>query len=171
MLITNLNTQLKVTVANIDFYFDKSKLYQQLLNSELLAYVSLKDLLPLFVMGIPDNIKEFLKQKIQLYKDSFKIHSFIYNKHEYWLDSKTRSSLHNLSKTTLDNIDFILQDQIIKVSPSKLQKFIDDLEAYAYKCHVNTFKHLQTVDTLTNIEDIFNYDYTTGYPEKVILDI
>lgn len=171
MLITDLGPKLKVFISNKTFYFEKNKLYQELLDSDLLKLVSLKELKPLFIIGIPNNIKDFLKQKIQLYKDSFKINSFIYNKQEYWLDSKTRSSLYNLSKTNLDNIDFILKDQIIKISPNKLQKFIDNLEAYAYKCYVNTFKHLQTVDTLTDIEDIINYDYTTGYPEKITFNV
>jgi hypothetical protein len=78
--------------------------------------------------------------------------------------------LYNLSKFAEDDVEFIVGNEIIDLSPTKLQKFIDDLEVFAYKCYVNTFKHLQTVDTLSNIEDIINYDYTTGYPDKIILE-
>lgn len=170
MLITNLKTHLKVSVDKKEFYFEKSKLYQQLLCSELLGLVSLAELQPLFIIGVPNNIKDFLKQKIQLYKDSFAINSFIYKNKEYWLDSKTRSSLYNLSKSNLDQIEFILEDQIILIESKKLQEFINSLEIYAHQCYVNTFKHLETVKDLTNLEDIMNYDYTTGYPEKVILE-
>lgn len=169
MLITDLGPKLKVSINNETFYFEKNKIYQQLLNSDLLKFVFLSELKPLFIIGIPNNIKDFLKQKIQFYKDSFTVNSFIYKNKEYWLDSKARSSLYNLSQTSLDTIEFILEDEIIKISSDKLQKFINDLEVYSHKCYVNTFKHLKTVDTLTDIEDIFNYDYTTGYPEKIVL--
>lgn len=168
MLIVDLKTHLKVNINKRDFYFEKSKLYQQLLDSELLGLVSLSELKPLFIIGVPNNIKEFLKQKIQLYKDT--INSFIYKDKEYWLDSKTRNSLYNLSKSTLEEIEFILGDQIINISSNKLLEFINNLEVYAYKCYVNTFKHIKSAEDLTKLEDIMNYDYTTGYPEKVTLE-
>jgi hypothetical protein len=41
---------------------------------------------------------------------------------------------------------------------------------YAYKCYVNTFKHIKAIENLTKLEDIMNYDYTTGYPEKIVLE-
>lgn len=170
MLITNLKTHLKVNIDKKEFYFEKSKLYQQLLCSELLGLVSLVELQPLFIIGVPNNIKDFLKQKIQLYKDSFAVNSFIYKNKEYWLDSKTRNSLYNLSKSNLEKIEFILEDQVIEIYTEKLQEFINSLEIYAHKCYVNTFKHLETVKDLTNLEEIINYDYTTGYPEKIILE-
>jgi hypothetical protein len=61
MLITNLKTTLKVTLNEQEFYFEKRNLYQQLLTSELLSKVSLLELKPLFIIGIPNNIKDFLK--------------------------------------------------------------------------------------------------------------
>jgi hypothetical protein len=61
MLITNLKSRLLVTVDKQEFYFDKADLYKQLLTSELLGLVSLSDLEPLFIIGIPNNIKDFLK--------------------------------------------------------------------------------------------------------------
>jgi hypothetical protein len=35
---------------------------------------------------------------------------------------------------------------------------------------VVTAKHYQNISELYNPEDIINYDYTTGYPEKIILE-
>jgi len=61
MLITDLGPKLKVSVNNEIFYFEKNKLYQQLLSSNLLKLTSLKELKPLFIIGIPNNIKDFLK--------------------------------------------------------------------------------------------------------------
>lgn len=170
MLITNLKTHLKVTLNEQEFYFEKRNLYQQLLASELLSKVSLLELKPLFIIGTPNNIKDFLKQKIQLYKESFNVNSFIYKNKEYWLDSKTRSSLFNLSQATTNDIEIVLGKEIIKMSPTKLQEFINKLEVYAYECFVVTSKHIIKADELTKLEDVMNYDYTAGYPEKITLE-
>lgn len=41
------------------------------------------------------------------------------------------------------------------------------IEKYACKCYDNTQMHIGVVNNLTTIEDIKNYDYRTGYPEKL----
>jgi hypothetical protein len=45
------------------------------------------------------------------------------------------------------------------------------IEVYASKCYDNTQYHISQVNKLDNIEDLKNYDYTTGYPEKLIFEI
>ena len=76
----------------------------------------------------------------------------------------------NLSNSSLIDIDLVLGDEVISLSPLKLKGLLLKLEDYSHKCFVNTFKHLIVIKDLKNIEDIINYDYTTGYPEKVILE-
>jgi hypothetical protein len=56
------------------------------------------------------------------------------------------------------------------MSPTKLQEFINKLEVYAYECFIVTSKHIIKADELTKLEDIMNYDYTAGYPEKITLE-
>jgi hypothetical protein len=41
------------------------------------------------------------------------------------------------------------------------------LEVYASACYDNTQRHLAAVDSLSTIEEIQSYDYTTGYPDKL----
>lgn len=171
MKITNKPDQVIVEHEGLTFVFDFNTLYKDILKSDILKYISLQELRQLFLIGTPNNIKEFLYKKIEFYDSSSEVNSFIYKNKEYWLDSKTRSSLYNLSKTSLDTIDFVLEDEIIKTSPDRLQKFINDLEVYSYKCFVNTFKHLKSIKDLKTVEDIINYDYTTGYPEKITLNV
>lgn len=41
------------------------------------------------------------------------------------------------------------------------------LEVYASACFDRTASHHQAIESLTSLEEIFNYDYTTGYPEHL----
>jgi hypothetical protein len=41
------------------------------------------------------------------------------------------------------------------------------LEKYASQCYDNTNRHLAEIKKLTSVEEIDNYDYSTGYPEKL----
>lgn len=41
------------------------------------------------------------------------------------------------------------------------------LEVYASACFDRTASHHQVIESLTSLEEIFNYDYTTGYPEHL----
>jgi hypothetical protein len=105
-----------------------------------------------------------------LYNSSSVIKSFIYGGKEYWLDKENRNSLLNLSNSSLIDIDLVLGDEIISLSPLKLKSLLLKLEDYSHKCFVNTSRHLIAIKDLKHIEDIMSYDYTTGYPEKVILE-
>jgi hypothetical protein len=44
------------------------------------------------------------------------------------------------------------------------------LEVYAGKCFVNTTQHLLAIKELRTVEDVVNYDYTSGYPNKITLN-
>jgi hypothetical protein len=41
------------------------------------------------------------------------------------------------------------------------------LEVYASACYDNTQLHLSNVDKLETLEEISEYDYRVGYPEKL----
>ena len=105
-----------------------------------------------------------------LYSSSSNINSFIYKDKEYWLDKNDRTSLWNLSNSSLGNLEIVIGDEIITISSLKLKAFLLKLEIYAYKCFVNTFKHLKASKDLLKLDDIINYNYTTGYPDKVTLE-
>lgn len=78
--------------------------------------------------------------------------------------------MKTVSESGLESIEIVFGDISITLPSEFVKQFILTLEAYAYKCYVNTAKHLQTAASLENLEDILNYDYTTGYPEKITLE-
>ena len=161
-----------ISTDNYSVEIPKGEFYDQILNEDILNELSFDDLQILWnnLYGFPGSVNQVLKRKIELYSSSKSINSFIYKNKEYWLDKGNRTCLQNISNSSLGNVEFVLGDEVVSVSPSTLKSFLINLESYAHKCYVNTFKHLQAIKDLHHPKDVFNYDYTTGYPEKIILE-
>lgn len=152
-----------------DFY-----LSNLLNNEELLNELDMKNLPETFlgVFGIDymDAYKPILMKKIELYDKSLAVNSFIYKGTPYWLDKQQRACMKMVAESGMDEIEVVFNDQTEVLPAAFIKKFITDLEVYAYKCYVNTAKHRQKASELINPKDILNYDYTTGYPEKLVLE-
>lgn len=166
------DTSVVIVTDNHRLTVSKNDFNKSILNEAILNELSFNDLKAIWknLYGIPKNIKDILIKKIELYSSSESINSFIYDGKEYWLDKNNRTTLWNLSNSSLGNLEIVVGDEIVVMNSLKLKAFLLKLEVYAYKCFVNTFKHLKKAKDLNNIEDIINYDYTTGYPEKIILE-
>lgn len=166
-------TSVVIVKNNHRVELSKLNFNKEILNDSILEELTFTELMELWrnLYGVPKNIKEILLQKIKLYRKSSNIHSFLYEGKEYWLDKDDRNSLWNLSNSTLGDVEFIVGDNIITMKALNLKAFLVKLESYAYKCYVNAFKHLSNAKDLTKLEDIINYDYTTGYPKKIILNV
>ena len=170
MKITNKTDQVIVEHKGLTFVFNFNTLYKDILKSDILKYISLQELRQLFLIGTPNNIKEFLQKKIEFYDSSSEVNSFIYKGHNYWLDKQQRSCMKTVAESGIQEIEIVMGEHSLILSAEFVKQFILQLEAYAYKCYVMTAKHLQAVQSLQTIEDILNYDYTTGYPEKITLE-
>lgn len=143
-------------------------------NEELLSELDMNTL-PETLYGVlglyPTNLYQpILLKKIEQYDKSDNVNSFIYKGNKYWLDKQQRSCMKTVAESGLESIEIVFGDISITLPSEFVKQFILALEAYAYKCYVNTAKHLQIAASLENLEDILNYDYTTGYPEKITLE-
>lgn len=45
------------------------------------------------------------------------------------------------------------------------------LELYALKCYNKTAEHKVNIENMTSVEDIVNYNFTEGYPDKLNFSI
>lgn len=113
-----------------------------------------------------DKIDDIIK-----YDSSTEVNEFFLGETSIWLDKATRAGLKlrfeaeiSLGKdtTTLwyDNIQYTL-------NLNNAIQMLLAIELYASICYDNTQSHIANVKVLENIEDIKNYDYQTGYPEKL----
>lgn len=145
---------------------------EQLLTNPILQYLTMAELVSLWnsLYGIPGNVAEYLQTKINAHDKSLDVNSFIYKGSKYWFDKNTRLGLMNLALCSGNTMSIVLGDEVIEVSVEDFKKFLTNLELYAGKCYLKTQEHLKAAKKLKTIEDIINYDYTTGYPEKVVLE-
>ena len=143
-------------------------------NKELLSNYSLKELDNIYKSNKLGNVefmyKDILLAQASLYDQSDNVNSFVYKGNKYWLDKQQRSCMRTVADSGLDIIEIVMGNEVLQLPNEFVKQFILQLEAYAYKCFVTTAKHQQNIKALQSIEDILNYDYTTGYPEKIILE-
>lgn len=111
-----------------------------------------------------------LQEKIKIFDNSDEVNSFLIGENKFWLDKATRVGLMHLANCSEDNIQVVLGDQVLTFSVDFVKDFLTRLEVYAGKCYLQTQKHLIAIKELKTTEDILNYDYTTGYPEKITLE-
>ena len=143
-------------------------------NNELLDALSIEDLVTLYQnhFGIPQNFMEYINKKIDIF-DQFHLNSFIYQGKSYWLDKEKRESIKNLINTSYKDAEvfnLILGDQIVEISPKILLKFLEDLSKYSYECLITLTKHKNNLKNIKSINELLKFDYTTGYPNKLILE-
>lgn len=112
-----------------------------------------------------------LRNKIKAYDSSREVNLFYVGDKEVWLDKATRAGLllrfqaeaaQGLVSTSLwyNGAQFPLKvDQAIQM--------LYAIELYASACYDNTQRHLAAVNELKTIEEIEQYDYKVGYPEKL----
>jgi hypothetical protein len=76
----------------------------------------------------------------------------------------------HLANCSSETIQVVLGDQVLTFPIDFAKDFLAKLEVYAGQCYLQTQKHLIAIKELKTVEDIINYDYTAGYPEKITLE-
>lgn len=113
-------------------------------------------------------------KEINDYDLSDNVNSFIYKGVEMWLDKLTRSGLImrlNAEKAvgkTETTLWFGTMSFTLGIDDGL--QLLTLIEVYASACYDNTASHIAAVEALNNIEDVYNYDYTVGYPQKIVID-
>lgn len=115
--------------------------------------------------------KKHKKKEIEYYDTSKSVNQFYVQDIPVWIDKADRAGL--LLRFQAENA-MGMEDTTLWYNgmqfPLKVTQAIQMLyaiEIYASACYDNTQKHLSEIDKLTSIEDVRNYNYKTGYPEKL----
>ena len=112
-------------------------------------------------------LSTILEAQIKNYDTSDEVNSFLINGDKFWLDKATRVGLMHLANCSSDDLQLVLGDQVLTIAVDTAKAFLAQLEVYAGQCYLQTQKHLLAIKELKTIEDIINYDYTKGYPDKI----
>ena len=124
--------------------------------------------------GLARAKREVLKQ-IETYDTSSAVNGFVLNGAVVWLDKATRVGLMN-STTIAKGLGqatttLWLGDTKLEVGCDMAIQLLSALEMYALECFNVTAAHKRAVAELTDIGEVLSYDYTKGYPEKLMMNV
>ena len=124
------------------------------------------------------SLEEVISNKIyeiNEYDTSDQVNSFTINGISGWIDRNTRVAL-------LHAIDVVEQsggneytvwfNEVPMTLPiNVIKQFLNALELYAIGAFNVTNRHIMNVKKLETLEEVENYDFTRGYPEKVSIEV
>ena len=121
-----------------------------------------------------DEIKEMKVSRILLYDKSKAVNSFTLSGKEMWLDKDTRVGLKNsiLIEQDMGRTKTVLWFDGVKYTIPILNALamLNSLELYALDCYNVTQLHLAAIKKMYIVSQIEEYDYTVGYPEKLLFE-
>lgn len=109
--------------------------------------------------------------EINHYDSSDEVNIFYIQGLPVWLDKATRAGLKLRFEAELamkeENTTLWYGNQSFTLQLNMAIQMLYAIEVYASKCYDNTQKHLANVEKLETLDEIMEYDYHTGYPEKL----
>lgn len=118
-----------------------------------------------------DQAKKEIIRKIDEYDTSVNVNSFKLNGVDVWLNKDTRVGLMNsisIEKAAGKEQSVLWFNNIcVTVNCDNAIQMLSALELYALDCYNKTAEHKINVQNLSSIEEVYNYDYTQGYPSKL----
>lgn len=114
----------------------------------------------------------FMKKilKYQILKQDLKVNSFSFRNKNYWWSKNTRVGLDRLANSGKNSYEIVFGTEIIEISKNDLQDLLNRLEIYANECFVNTQRHLNAIENLNTPLELIEYNYTLGYPDKIVIE-
>lgn len=121
--------------------------------------------------GALDRLKYNVLIELDRFDNSEAVNGFTLNGVGMWLDKETRNGLRLRfdSQKALGQTDTTLWYGVMPI-PLNIDVAIgmlQMLEVYASACFDKTASHKAAIANLTTIDEVFNYDYTEGYPAKL----
>lgn len=120
-----------------------------------------------------DEEKNIMISKIDAYDKSEEVNIFYLNELPVWLDKDTRVGLMNstqIEKSLGHETTNLWLGSLSLTIPCDLAiGLLSQLEIYALSCYNKTAEHKTNILKLNRIEDVKNYNYKIGYPEKLRL--
>lgn len=109
------------------------------------------------------------------YDVSMEVNSFFLNGLQVWLDKSTRVGLMNslnIEKLAGKETSTLWFGNIkLDINTEAAIQMLSSLELYALECYNKTAEHKVNIENMTSVEDVINYDFTEGYPDKLNLSI
>ena len=120
---------------------------------------------------IISNAKRDKLRDIEMYDSSTEVNEFYIQDMSIWLDKSTRSGLMLRFNSELamkkENTTLWYNGISFTLPLNTAIQMLYALEVYASECYDNTQSHLAAVENLETLDEILEYNYRVGYPEKL----
>ena len=121
-------------------------------------------------------IKSDLIAQITAYDTSPSVNGFLLNGSVEWIDIELRMKLCSRTlpeekKAGKTSTVLWLGNESYDLPIDTIEDIMHNIEIYAKECLDVTNRHKALVSTLSGVDDVVNYDYTAGYPEKLSFNI
>ena len=117
------------------------------------------------------NAKKDKKNDIEKYDSSVEVNEFYIQGFPVWLDKATRAGLMLRFNSELalkkETTTLWYEGHSFTLPLNTAMQMLYALEVYASECYDNTQLHLANVEKLETLEEVMEYDYKVGYPEKL----
>ena len=110
-------------------------------------------------------------RKIERYDSSSEVNQFYVSEIPVWLDKATRAGL--LLRFQAEKAQGLVSTSLwyngtqFPLNVEQAIQMLYAIELYASACYDNTQRHLAAINELKTIEEIEQYDYKVGYPDKL----
>lgn len=109
---------------------------------------------------------------IDIYDNSEAVNSFTINETiTAWFTPQERSNYKNSVESAkllgVKELSLFVNDSLITIPTEKAELVLASIQLYADACYIATQQHKSIINNMTEIEDIDNYDFTVGYPERI----
>lgn len=119
-----------------------------------------------------EQARQEILRMINLYDKSTSVNGFTINETIHgWFTAEERSnykvSIDAAKLLEVNLLSFYINDYIFNITPEDAEKLLAQIQLYADQCFMVTKQHIINVKKLESIEEIDQYNYMTGYPEKL----
>ena len=122
-----------------------------------------------------EEVKSLKISQITEYDQSDAVNQFLLGGKRMWLDKDTRVGLVNsitIEQTAGKETTVLWHDAMKYVIPIPLAlQMLAALELYALDSYNATQEHIAAVKALATKEEVEAYDYTSGYPDKLVFNL
>jgi hypothetical protein len=119
-----------------------------------------------------EEVKANKVEEILAYDSSNAVNEFSMGGQPIWLDKATRAGLllrfEAESKVGRETTTLWYGGQSFTLPLAQAQQILIALELYASECYDRTQAHIAAVNAMESKEAVEAYDYTTGYPQKLL---
>ena len=114
--------------------------------------------------------------EIDLYDNSENVNGFtVNNAFTTWFTVQERlnykQSIESAKLLGVNDLAFFIGDTMLNVSVSNAEMMLAALQLYADQCFIVTKQHKLAVEALETIEEVDEYNFKIGYPEKLNFDL